>query len=306
MDLDTFQHLPTEDVAQIVRRTGSKVCVFPINGTRRWIMLEYPQQAAADFMGTYFEKGGQRYIEVYKLLFAHGIGTVLTPIFGPSLLERGEEYAKLMVPALLWIAQNQSFLDFYDTYDVRVRVYGDAPRYFPGTPYEKTLEAFDELARRTASHSRYRLFFGVCAHDATETVAEIGARFYQEHDHLPSKRQIIEAYYGEYIEPVDFFIGFDRPAAFDMPLIATGNEDLYFAISPSLYLDVSTLRAVLYDHLFTRQVDEASYANLSPQDWTWMKEFYYRNRGNVLGVGVKHQGIWYPQPQVSLPTNTTR
>jgi len=182
-----------------------------------------------------------------------------------------------------------------------VRVYGDARRYLQNTPHAHALEVFDELTRRTASHRRYRLFFGVCAHDPAEAVSEIAVRFHQEHGCLPDKRQIVEAYYGEYVEPVDFFIGFDRPAAFDMPLISTGSEDLYFTVSPSPYMDVYTLRAILYDHLYSRRVSEA-YAELSLEDWQTLAEFYRLNCHHVLGLGHKHASgsFWHPLPQVCL------
>jgi tuberculosinol/isotuberculosinol synthase len=306
IDLEEFQNLPTEDVARLVREAGPKVCVFPINGTRRWFMLEYPEEAKTGSPEVYFQIAGQRHIELYKLFFDHGIDTLLTPIFGPDLLERGEEYRQIMVPALLWFVQNQSFLDLYDAYDVRVRVYGDTRRYLQNTPYEPALDAYDEVAQRTLSHRSRRLFFGVCAHDATETVAEIAICFSQEHGRQPDKREIVEAYYGEYVEPVDFFIGFDRPAAFDMPLVATGKEDLYFTVSPSSYLDARTLRVILHDHLYARQMDEASYAMLSPDDWAWMRDFYHANTGNVMGAGVKRGGVWYPLSQVKAPTENSK
>jgi tuberculosinol/isotuberculosinol synthase len=298
MELETFLDLPTAEIAQLVRDAGPKVCVFPINGTRRWFMLEHPEQAATDFAHTYMQITWQQQLELYKLFFNHGIDTLLTPIFGPDLLERGEDYRQLLEPGLLWFAQNQNLLDFYDEYNVRVRVYGDVQRYFRNTPYAHTLDAFDELARRTAHHTRHRLFFGICAHDPAETVAEIGVRFHQEHGHLPNKRRIVKAYYGEYVEPVDFFIGFSRFTAFDMPLISTGHEDLYFTVSPSPYLDAHTLRSILYDHLYARRVDEASYETLTPKDWAWMKAFYRANRGQVLGLGEKRGEIWYPLAQV--------
>jgi tuberculosinol/isotuberculosinol synthase len=305
MGFEEFQRLTTEEVARLVRVAGPKICVFPINGTRRWFMLEHPDQAAADFVEAYLRIGGRRHVELYKMLFDHGIDTLLTPIFGPDLLERGEEYMQIAVRGLLWFTQNRGFLDFYDAHDVRVRVYGDARRYFQDTPYAHLLDAFDEVTQRTASHRRHRLFFGVCAHDATETVAEIAVRFYREHGCLPDRRQIVQAYYGEYVEPVDLFIGFDRPTAFDMPLIATGSEDLYFTISPSPYLDAHTLRAILYDHLYTRRVSEAGYAELSPEDWQALAGFYALNRRHVLGLGGRHVSgnFWYPLPQVELPSH---
>jgi tuberculosinol/isotuberculosinol synthase len=304
MDVEAFQGLSTAEVAQLVRAHGPKVCVFPINGTRRWFELEYPEQAAEDFGEAYLRVGGQRHIELYRMFFDHGLDTLLTPIFGPDLLARGDAYMRIAAKGLLWFIQDQEFLDFYDAYDVRVRVYGDAHRYFSDTPYAYLLEAFDDISRRTASHRKARLFFGVCAHDATETIAEISVRFHQEHGRLPHKREIVETYYGEYVEPVDLFIGFDRFTVFDMPLIATGDEDLYFTVSPSPYLDPHTLRAILYDFSYARRAEESDYTDLSADDWQILREFYGLNRHSVLGLGRRHSsgGFWYPLPQVNLPS----
>jgi len=298
MDLETLLNLPTDKVREIVQEKGPKTCVFPINGTRRWFLLEHPGLAKIRFQENYLATTWKRQVELYKLLFDHGLDTLLTPIFGPDLLERGEEYRKLLTPGLLWCAQDRDMLQFYEEYDVRVRVYGDARRYFQNTPYAPILDAYEEVARRTADHRSHRLFFGVCAHDATETVAEIGIRFHQAHDRIPTRREIVEAYYGEYVEPVDLFIGFGQPAAFDMPLIAVGKEDLYFTVGPSPYLTADTLRMILYDHLYTRRVDESSYDDLEDADWAWMRSFYQTNRNAVLGIGERRRGVWYPMPQL--------
>jgi len=233
MNPKTFFALDTAGIAALVSEKGPRVCVFPINGTRRWFTLEYPEEARQNIGQSYLEISGERHIELYKMFFDHGIHTLVTPIFGPSLLHRGPEYHKMIVDGLQWFAQNEVFLDFYDAYDVRVTVYGDTKRHLAGTPFAPAMEAYETLAERTADHQRHRLFFGVCAHDPAETVAAFGASFLQSQGQLPTKREIVEFYYGEYVPPVDLFIGFDRPTVFDMPLIATGNEDLYFTVSPS-------------------------------------------------------------------------
>jgi tuberculosinol/isotuberculosinol synthase len=302
MDFSTFQQLPLTDIVQLVQRAGCKVCVFPINGTRRWFILEHPDLAASDFVNGYLQVAGQRHLELYRLFFEHGIQTLLTPIFGPDILERDSDYQPIIAQGLLWFAQNVDFLKFYDDFDVRVKVYGDVERYLRGTQFAHVLDAFAELSERTAKHTTHRLFFGLCAHDPAEQVAQIGVDYHRQFGRLPDKRAIVEAYYGEYVDPVDFFIGFDRPAAFDMPLIATGNEDLYFTVSPSPYLDAHTLRAILYDHLFTRRISE-KYSELTPEDWQILTAFYRENRHHVLGIGDQSArgGVWYPLPQVNLP-----
>ena len=302
MDLKTFQTLATADITQIVREKGPKVIVFPINGTRRWFILEHGPQAENNFIDAYMTTTWNRQIELYKLFFEHGVDTLLTPIFGPELLGRGEEYAQMIKPGLLWVNENQALLDFYKAYDVRVRIYGDTRRYLTGSVYEDVLDSFEALAQKTAAHQSHRLFFGVCAHDPAESVAEIGLNFHQEHGRLPDKKEIVTAYYGEPLDPVDIFIGFDRPSAFDMPLIATGSEDLYFTVSPSPYLDQQTLRAILHDHIYSRRVSE-SYNTLSAESWKILAEFYTLNRHHVLGMGKRSAdgSFWYPLPQVFLP-----
>lgn len=302
MNKAVFEDLPTTEVARLVREAGPKVCVFPINGTRRWFSLEHGTTNGENLKTSYLEISGQRHIELYRLLFDHGIDTLVTPVFGPDILERGEDYRAVLERGLVWFAQNRDFLEFYADYDVRVQVYGDAERHLRETPYAYVAGTYEDLKRCTAAHQRRRLFFGVCANDAAKTVAEIGIRFQQQYGRAPDRREIVEAYYGEYIPPADLFIGFDRPAAFDMPLIATGSEDLYFTVSPSPYLDARTLRAILYDHLYARRVDDGSYDTLSPRDWRAMADFYTDNRRAVLGLGRKHRSgsFWYPLPQVEM------
>jgi tuberculosinol/isotuberculosinol synthase len=303
VDLETFQNLPTEEVARLVREDGPKVCVFPVNGTRRWLMLEHPDEMASDFVGAYLQIVGRKYIELFSMFFDHGVHTLLSPFFGPDLLERKGEYLKLVSVGLSWFAESEKFLTFYDDYGVRVRVYGDIRRYFPKASWPNLQNTFDQLAKQTASYDHHRLFIGICAHDATETVAEIGMRFYEEHGRLPDRHEIVEVYYGEYVGPVDLFIGSDRPSSYDMPLVATGIEDLYFTVAPSPYLDVPTLRAILYDHMYARRVSDESYHHLSMQDRRAMAELYALNRHRVLGLGRRHASgcFWYPVPQVMLP-----
>ena len=101
IDRETFLELPTAEVAKLVRAAGTKVCVFPINGTRRWFMLEHQDQNNAE---SYSSITWLRHIELYKLIFDHGCDTLLTPIFGPDLLARGESYRQLIEPGLLWLA----------------------------------------------------------------------------------------------------------------------------------------------------------------------------------------------------------
>lgn len=303
MDWGTFKAVPVAQVAWLVRQSGPKACVFPINGTRRWFLLEYPPGPDEDPIEAYLQMAGRSHLKLYQLLFDHGLDTLLTPVFGPDLVERGPDYIAAAARGLAMLATDPGFLEFYAVYGVRVRFYGDYRRFFRATPYAQLPDLFDQVTAATQTNGNHRLFFGVCAQDATETVAQLAVEYYRQTGQVPDKRTLIERYYGEYVESVDLFIGFDRFCVFDMPLVATGNEDLYFTVCPSLYLTEEQLRAILYDHLYSRGKGEPDYAAMRPEEWELMRRFYRLNLGKTLGVGVRagNGRVWYPLPQVEWP-----
>jgi tuberculosinol/isotuberculosinol synthase len=303
LEIAKFLTLSTPEVAAIVSGRGPLVCAFPINGTRRWFLLEHPPQTwgNANFLAAYLEASLRRQIELFHLFFDHGIHTLMMPLFGPDLLGRGEGYLAMAAAALRRLVEDPIFLDFYQAYGARVRFYGDYRRYLQDTPHAQICELFDRISRETAHNQRCRLLFGVFAHDAAETVAEISVRYFLAHGHAPGKRALVELYYGEEVSPVDLFIGYDRFSAFDMPLVATGSEDLYFTASPSPYLSDRQLRCILYDHLYARQSAEPDYESLPEGAVERMRAFYQANQGHTQGVGTVRDGFWYPLPQVTLP-----
>src|SRR5512138_2864692 len=82
ISFERFLQLPTEEVAALVRAAGPKVCVFPVNGTRRWFVLEHAQKVKGDFFEAYLNLSIQNHVELCALLFDHGIETILAPVFG--------------------------------------------------------------------------------------------------------------------------------------------------------------------------------------------------------------------------------
>jgi tuberculosinol/isotuberculosinol synthase len=254
-------------------------------------------------MTTYLDVAGKRHVELYRLFFDHGLDTLLTPVFGPDLLERGQDYMQMAVEGLARLATHPDFVNFYEAYQVGVRFYGDHRKYLAPTPFAHLSDLFDQVVDRTRLHDRHRLFFGVFAHDATETVARLAVDHYLQWGAVPDKDTLIRLYYGEPVPPVSLFIGFDKFCVFDMPLLATGEEDLYFTTSPSPYMGQRQLRHILYDHLYARRAAEPDYATLGSEAWAGIRAFYRTNGERTLGVGTLAGpgGIWYPLPQVELP-----
>lgn len=296
MKLRSFLELRPDEIAALVRSDGPKVVACPINGTRRWYFLAHAFEKMAE-EDRYLDILLEKYIEIFQLFFSYGIQTVLTPIFGPDLLNRGDDYLQIAIQGMKEIVTSEKIIQFVHENQVRVRFYGDYVRYFEGTHFEFLIDLFKGLTAQTLHYTRNRLFWGVVGHDATEQIAEIGAKFFTQHNRYPSREEIIEIYYGERVSPVSIFIGFDKFSAFDMPILATGGEDLYFTTSPTPYLTERQLRMILFDHLYSRK-GEPDYANFTKESWERMHDFYEVNKENTIGVGINIGGVWFPLPQV--------
>ena len=296
ISLDKFLALPTEEIVHLVHAAGPQVCVFPINGTRRWFMLEYGDRAWEDSVAAFMDIASQNHVELYRLFFEHGIQTLITPVIGEEILTRGESYmARIGAEGYARLASGDDFLSFYDEFDVRVKFYGDYRRSLAGTAYAHLIDQFDAVAVKTERHKTYRLFFGAFADNSSESIGKMAVEYFQEYGKIPDHRTLVELYYGEYVEPASIFIGFDKFSVFDYPLLATGAEDLYFTIAPSPYMTAKQLRVILYDHLYTRRIPETDYSNLSTSARRRLHDFYTDHKDIAVGTGEILENIWIPQ-----------
>ncbi len=293
---ESFLQLPTPEVAALIKATGEKVCVFPVNGTRRWFLLEHAEEIKSDFFEAYMEAAIRNHVELCAMLFEHGIDTILSPVFGRELMRRGDQYTRRVgIDGLVRTATDSNYRDFFERYNVRVRFYGDYRDVLTGTPYEDALKAIYDVTEATKQHSGVRLFFGVFADEVTETVARLSVEHYVAQGSIPDKQTIIRKYYGEDMLSVSLFIGFDKFSVFDMPLLTTGAEDLYFSLSPSPYMTQHQLRSILYDHIYVRPTPEPDYTKLSSDELDWLRNYYHTNKDYAFGVGKLKFNVWIPE-----------
>jgi adenosine tuberculosinyltransferase len=296
ISFERFLQLSSAEVAALVKATGQKVCVFPVNGTRRWFMLEHEDKIGNDFFDAYMSESIRNHIELCSRLFDHGVHTILAPVFGRDLMRRGDEYTRRVgMDGLVRTATDGSYQDFFARYDVKVRFYGDYRDVLTGTPYEYALKSIYDLTEATKHNASHRLFFGVFADESLETVARLSVEHFLAQGAVPDKQALIRKYYGEDLPPVSIFIGFDKFSAFDMPLLSTGAEDLYFSVSPSPYMTERQVRAILYDHIYLRRAPEPDYTKLSRQELDWLRQYYRENQDRALGVGELKFDLWLPQ-----------
>lgn len=294
--LERFLELPTEEVAALVKATGQKVCVFPVNGTRRWFMLEHADKIGNDFIKAYMIESTRSQIQLFAMLYDHGIHTILAPVFGRELMRRGDDYTKRVgMDGLVFTAMDATYRDFYAQHDVKVRYYGDYRDVLTDTPYEYALKSMYEVTEATKHNSSAQLFFGVFADESLETIARLSVEHYLAQGAVPDKQTLIRKYYGADLPPVSMFIGFDKFSVFDMPLLSSGEEDLYFSISPSPYMTEQQLRTILYDHIYMRRTPEPDYTKLAPHELNWLRDYYRNNKDRVLGVGKLQFDLWLPE-----------
>src|SRR5687768_8466759 len=172
ISFEHFLNLPTREVADLVRATGPKLCVFPVNGTRRWFMLEHAEKIGGDFFNAYMDAIIKNHVELCSMLFDHGIDTILAPVFGRELMRRGDEYTRRVgIDGLVRTATDETYRQFFEQYDIRVRFYGDYRDILTDTPYAYALKSMYGVMEETKHHNRHRLFFGVFADEATETIS---------------------------------------------------------------------------------------------------------------------------------------
>ena len=300
ISLERFLELPSDEVSALVQATGPKVCVFPVNGTRRWFMLEHAENIRNDFFASYMDTSIRNHIELCAMLFDHGIDTLLAPVFGRELMRRGDEYTQRVgIDGLVRTATDENYREFFARYDIRVRFYGDYRYVLTGTRYEYALQSIYEVTEATKNNNRFRLFFGVFADEVTETVARLSVEHFLAEGSIPDKGTLIRKYYGEDMPPVSLFIGFDRFSVFDMPLLATGEEDLYFSLSPSPYMTQHQLRRILYDHLYIRPTPEPDYQTLTAEELGWLRDYYRRHKDHAFGTGKLQSNLWIPELEQS-------
>lgn len=303
-----FQNLGTSQVAEIVREHNLGTAVFAAGGTKRWFILNHLEGWPSDrsFWQGYLGRGGERFLDITKLFFDHGVTTLLTHAVIPSQLEgEGKNYLPLaLTSGMERIAASPQFLDFYDQYGVRVRFFGNYRQVLTDLAYTDALAMFDYVEERTKSNDRYLLLWGFNSErDQMTPILKLAVEYYQKHGVVPNRDQMIELYYGEPVPPVDIYISFNRLRNSVFPPLLEGQAELYFTVGLSFDLAQKQLRSILYDCLFARRGKHRQYGSLPSEAFAEMKSFYQMNRDGVIGVGRHYEpgDIWYPLPQVHLP-----
>jgi adenosine tuberculosinyltransferase len=254
---------------------------WPFNGTRRWYLLHRSRHPNTD---DYVVTLIRRQAELHRLIFAHGISVIMAPGFGKELLARGTDYTRLVLGGLLRLAEDPVYQEMFSC-GVRIRFYGDFAEVLDTQTFRPILQECARLTSDTASGDGALLLIGLFADAPYPTLARLSVKIAARRGRPPERRELIEGYYGLDVPDLSLYLGFAQPALFDVPLVATGREDLYTTLTPSPDLTEVQLREILYDHLVTRRIPDPDYETLSAEARLALTEYNERYSGITLGVG---------------------
>jgi hypothetical protein len=292
-ELSEWLSWSAEEVAQWIAALSRPVVMgWPFNGTRRWYLLHRRNNPyTEDYVTTLI----RRQAEQHRLVFTHGVSTILAPAFGSELLLRGATYTRHALGGLLQLADDVVYQEMLAA-GLRVRFYGDYEEMLNRLGFQPMLRACTDLMSATASGDGPLLLIGLFADAPYPTIARLSVEFAKQEGRPPDRQELIEAYYGCAVPDLTLYLGFAQPALFDIPLLATGEEDLYATLTPSPSLTEKQLREILYDHVITRRAAEVDYEMLSDEAQAALAEYNERYAGVTLGVGRRDPltGLWYP------------
>jgi len=208
----------------------------------------------------------------------------MAPGFGSELLARGTDYTRLVLGGLLRLVKDPVYQEMFSS-GTRIRFYGDFEEVLDTPAFRPILRVCEDLTSATSSGDGPLLLFGLFADAPYPTLARLSVEFATRRGRPPDRRELIEAYYGLDVPDLSIYLGFAQPGVFDVPLVATGLEDLYVTLTPSPDLTEAQLRGILYDHLVTRRTPTPDYRTLSADARAALTEYNERYSGITLGVG---------------------
>lgn len=280
---------PTERVARWVSGGAEPVVAgWPFNGTRRWF-LGHRRVRPGDYLPTLV----RRQAELHRMILDHGVAAIVAPSFGELNLRRGKKYARHALAGLLCIPQDDVYRALFER-GVRLRFYGDYREVLTGPEYRPMLEACDEAMALTAGGNGPLVLIGLFADNPYETIARLAVELYERDGRPPDRAALVEAYYGAPVPDLSFYVGFEQPQLFDVPLLTTGHEDLYYTLNPTPEVDGPQLRAILFDHLVSRRTPKVSYEDLPEEAQLGLIEEGSRRATVGLGRMDPLSGLWRP------------
>ena len=313
---EEFMKLPTKKIKEIVQAKGfPKVGVLIPDGTRRYGIINYNMDPnISNFEEELFKKLNEQVIDKTRIFFDYGLETLFMPGVTHGNFMRTDQYVDTVTNiGLKYIFNDKSWIEFYNEYDVKVKIYGDL-NFVKKMGYEHVIKWIENIEELTKNNSSHKLFHGLACSNSFENmkIIEIAINYYKKNNRNPTKEELIKLYYGESVEEVDFFIRptVMRDSDIQPPLISGRKTQFYFPISPILSFNENMYKEILYDLIFSRLITlskkQWKMENLNKNQLEYLKEYYSLNKSSIIGIGKRVGNLWIPLPQVNLNLSEKR
>ena len=298
---EEFLKLPANEIAQITSKLGKpKVGVFVPDGNRRMTLAFSGLNPDTDEF--YHENARMTttyFMENLKVFFGHSLNTLFVPLISHNILGRNQKYHEITLhEGLKKILDDDVWLNFYQENDIRVSTYGDIEHLSKSTG--TFISEWVEKARNdTAQHKTHQIYFGFLSPKRVGMeLAHLGIEFYKQNKRAPTHEEQISMYYGEQIDPVDFFIMSTKFAGLGAlpPLICGQETQMYFLPAPgAMAMNDQTYREILYDLLYCRtNSSNNEYTSFNTRDNKFLRDYYQNHQSTVIGIGKRIGKFWVP------------
>ena len=298
---EEFFTLPTNEIATMTSKLNKpKIGIFVPDGNRRMTLAF--SGLKPDTNEFYYENARlttEYFMNNLKVFFSHGLEKLFVPLISHNILKRNQKYHEITLrEGLKKILVDDTWLNFYKENDIRVAAYGDVDQLSRSTGI--SIQEWIEKAKiDTANHKSHTLFYGFLSPKRFGMeLVHLGIEFYRNNKKEPTYEEQILMYYGEPVEPADFFIMSTKLAGLGAlpPMICGQETQLYFLAAPGVMaLTQETYREILYDLLFRRPEESINgYGENEMQCIELIQDFFEQNRSKVIGLGTSIGKFWVP------------
>jgi undecaprenyl pyrophosphate synthase len=311
VSMEKFMKLSDRKVSEMVMAAGKPKTVLIVpDGTRRVCMTDYGLNPLdEDFLKNHFSIEQEKAVKIIQTIFDHGIQTLFFPGVTHGNLSRSSAYLDGLVNiGIKYMLTDEMWLDFYDDYEIRVKVYGDL-EYIAGLGYPIVKKWAKEIESRTRQNDGHTLFHGFAVSQSLEEMrlTRMAVDFYTKYKRYPSREDLQKMYFGDILDAVDIFIRtVEVRDSQCQPVLIGGAAEMYFPVTPFIYLDRGLFRLILYDYIYCRMrtYSKKSYATgVDTNEIDTMRKYYSMNKDIVLGLGKRKKNgkFWFATTNMDLP-----
>ena len=300
MEQQEFLSKSRQELATIVQqRQKPRTVALMYDGTRRMLKVEADHHNDAWLYDKkHIDNLMHRVMDAVDFFFDVGVHTVVGPLASMGNLQR-RNFMPNGLQRLL-----EPMLDDYSTrilarYDAAVHLYGDldyARSLGGGSIVDDISEKF---AARNPQHPRHYVAIGIGFSTDHETtlIARMAVDRAKATGAMPSKEELITAYFGFPAPPIDIFIRTNEMKASggQTPLLTGADTQWYVPVAPGIIsMSEPVLRDMLHDYLFNRTLSGGTHEHqpINAQQAEDIRSFYVASQSRVLGVGRKVADVW--------------